>query len=286
LDFNWEIKPDSDHYTFFSRGVPYLMLHTGMHNDYHRPSDDADKINSEGLTKVAQLLFNVVLELADATAPAAFRRKARGETRFDQQATERALPPLPGRLGVTWDEKAAKEGTIRLTAVTPHGAAAKGGLKPGDRLLKFSNREMHSAEEFRLAILTAKSPVSVILERKGDEKPIELSIPLPGDPVRMGISWRTDDAEPGSVIVNRITPGSPADLAKLQINDRIYRIGGRPFANGDEFRLLASGMSDTLVLEVESAGRIHTVEIPPLPAEPTADPVPTPMESTETPESP
>ena len=39
---------------------------------------------------------------------------------------------------------------------------------------------------------------------------------------------RTDEAEPGCVIVNRIIPGSPADMAGLRINDRIDRIGGRP----------------------------------------------------------
>ncbi|MBI3840123.1 MAG: M20/M25/M40 family metallo-hydrolase [Planctomycetia bacterium] len=267
IDFNWEIKPDSDHYTFYSRGIPFLMLHTGMHGDYHRPSDDADKINNEGLKQIAQLLFNVVIELAESPAVAGFRRQAKNESRRDQQASERPLPPLPSRLGIRWDEKAAEDGAIVVTAVTPASAAAKGGLKPGDRLVKFANREVRGAPEFRLSVLAAKNPVSVALQRPGEAAPVETTLELAGNPVRLGISWRTDDAEPGCVIINRLTPGSPADLAGLQINDRIYRIGGQEFATSEEFGQLATGTREALVLDVETAGRVKTVEIPPIAAE-------------------
>jgi len=55
---------DSDHYPFYKRGVPYVLLHTGLHADYHRPTDDADKINYEGMLKVthfAQDLIGAIL---------------------------------------------------------------------------------------------------------------------------------------------------------------------------------------------------------------------------------
>jgi hypothetical protein len=269
LQFTWEIKPDSDHHTFYSRGIPFLMVHTGMHKDYHRPSDDADKLNSEGLKKIAQLLFNVVVDLADAPSLAGFRRQSRTESRGDQQASERPLPPLPGRLGLRWDEKAAADGAIVVAAVTPNSAAAKGGVKPGDHVVRFANREVRDAAEFRVSVLAAKSPVAVVVQRPAETSPIELSLELAGEPVRLGISWRTDEAEPGVVIINRVTPGSPADLAGLRVNDRIDRIGGKEFATGEEFRQLATAtITDALELDVETAGRIRTVEIPPLPAAP------------------
>ncbi len=43
LDFHWEMRADSDHYSFFEHGIPDLLIHTGLHADYHRPSDTADK---------------------------------------------------------------------------------------------------------------------------------------------------------------------------------------------------------------------------------------------------
>lgn len=60
LDFSWSLKPNADHYPFFERDIPVLMLHTGVHGQYHRPSDTAKLINSPGMTQVTRLLFGVV----------------------------------------------------------------------------------------------------------------------------------------------------------------------------------------------------------------------------------
>src|SRR5690606_17014020 len=48
LLFDWEQRRDSDHLPFFERQVPYLMFHTGLHDDYHRPSDDPERLNLPG----------------------------------------------------------------------------------------------------------------------------------------------------------------------------------------------------------------------------------------------
>ena len=42
LDFLWKLEPNGDHHTFFSRQIPIVMFHTGLHDQYHRPSDDAE----------------------------------------------------------------------------------------------------------------------------------------------------------------------------------------------------------------------------------------------------
>jgi C-terminal processing protease CtpA/Prc len=62
--------------------------------------------------------------------------------------------------------------------------------------------------------------------------------------------------------VNRLIPGSPADMAGLRAGDRIYRISGNDFATGDEFRELARTLHDPLTLEVETSGQVRSVEIP------------------------
>ncbi len=51
--YDYRNRDDSDHYTFFKRRIPYLMIFTGEHADYHRPSDDADRINYEGLERIS-----------------------------------------------------------------------------------------------------------------------------------------------------------------------------------------------------------------------------------------
>ncbi len=96
LVFEWDIRPDSDHQPFFSHGIPFLMLHTGKHPDYHRPSDDAHLINNDGLSRISQLMFHLVVELADAPTLGPFRSASRTESNGLRHMRERGLAPPPG----------------------------------------------------------------------------------------------------------------------------------------------------------------------------------------------
>ncbi len=262
LDFDWDVRGDSDHYSFFNRNIPFIMLHTGLHDDYHRPSDDVEKINNEGLKEITRLIFGIVVELADAPQLGSFRSQSRSESNFVRRGVEVSLSSPPGRLGVRWDEAQARNGLIVVRAVTPDSAADRAGIRPGDRIISFDKHEVHDARQFRMGVLAAESPAPVSVAREGEEEPLELSIQLPGSPVRLGIAWRVDQAEPACVIVNRLTPGSPADMAGLRPGDRIHRICGRDFSGSDEFRELAHSLPNPLVLEVETGGRVRAVTIP------------------------
>src|SRR6185295_8497950 len=95
--------------------------------------------------------------------------------------------------------------------------------------------------------------------RPGASEPVELSADLDGSPVRIGISWRSDDAEPSCVALNRVVPGSPADMAGLKLNDRVYRIADQSFATTEEFGRLANTLPGPLELAVETNGQVHAV---------------------------
>jgi S1-C subfamily serine protease len=99
------------------------------------------------------------------------------------------------------------------------------------------------------------------LERAGEAEPVPVIIEPAGKPIRLGISWRTDEAEPGTVIINRLTPGSAADRAGLRVNDRIDLINDQTFTSSDEFRKLASEAKGPIVLRVESGGKVRVVEV-------------------------
>ena len=264
LDFDWDIRGDSDHYSFYSRNIPILMFHTGLHDDYHRPSDDVEKINNDGLKEISRLMFGTVVALADAPELGRFRSQSRLESNFVRRGVEVALSPPPGRLGLRWDETLARDGNIVVRAVTPGSAADRAGIRAGDRIESFDGHLVHDARQFRMLVLAAESPAPVVVQREGEEAPLELSAPLTGTPVRLGIAWRVDETEPGCVIINRLTPGSPADMAGLRPTDRIHRINGQDFASGDEFRELAGSLPDPLVLEVETRGKVRAVTIPSL----------------------
>jgi C-terminal processing protease CtpA/Prc len=103
--------------------------------------------------------------------------------------------------------------------------------------------------------------VPVKIERAGSDKPLALRVQPSGEPSRLGISWRVDDAEPGSVFLVRVAPGSPADRAGLQLFDRIYEVDGNRFTTGDQFKELSNTLPSPLELLAESKGQVRTVKV-------------------------
>jgi hypothetical protein len=266
FDFSWTMREDSDHYSFYKRGLPVLMLHTGLHSDYHRPSDDVEKLDFAGMERVVRLLFGTVYALADEPRLYGFRSASRGENAEARRRREQALPAVPGRLGVTWNPAGERGGHgVRVLSVKPQSAASRGGVRPGDRIVRFAGREVTAAADLRALVLAAKNPVAVTVERAGASQPLDLTVQLTGQPVRLGLSWRVDDAEPQAVIVSRVVAGSPAAQAGLQVNDRIYAVSGQSFGGEAEFRRLISDVDvESFDLLAERLGRTRTVTLRPL----------------------
>ena len=259
LDFTWELKANADHYPFFQRSIPVLLLHTGKHAQYHTPYDDAKLIDAEGMSRVTRLLFGVVYDLADREHLPRFRKAARHEGKYSQRhrAVHAAGPTR--RLGVRWNPvESAAEG-LRLTWITRGSAAQQAGLRLGDRVVRFADRDIRDGEHLRRAVLRAPSPAKATVVRPGEDEPLELLVRLPGKPVRLGISWRLDDAEPGTIVLTQVIPGSPAAVAGLRVGDRIYRIAGQDFVDYRHFAHLAKTLPEPLELSVERNGRLRTV---------------------------
>lgn len=263
FDFSWTMREDSDHYSFYKRNVPVLMFHTGLHSDYHRPSDDVEKLDFAGMERIARMLFGAVEQLANEPKVAGFRGAARGESSQSRHELERPLPAQPGRLGIAWDPRDEKEHRgLRILTVTPQSGAATAGLRPGDRLLRFGGRDLDGHADFRSLVLAAKSPVTVTVERPGSPQPLNLSVRLTGSPTRLGISWKIDPAEPRAVMVSRVVSGSPAAQSGIQVNDRLYEVSGKAFEGEDQFRrLLTDGDADSIELLTERDGRVRTVSV-------------------------
>ena len=66
----------SDHQSFYAKGVPVLFAFTGIHSDYHRPSDDSDRINYAGMAKIADYMELIALDVVRRPERPAFARLA------------------------------------------------------------------------------------------------------------------------------------------------------------------------------------------------------------------
>lgn len=271
LDFNWQTKRDSDHFPFYAQRIPFVMPYTRKHDDYHRPSDDADKVDFDGMRTVSRLLFRFASVTADEEQAPVFREAAMQEGPAQSMLLDMAAPPWPSRLGVAWNDELAKQNIVRLTEVTPGSPAEAAGLRPGDRILEVSRQRVDSADAFRALVLGAASPVEIAIARDGEPGARKFRVQLTGDPLRFGISWRTDDGEPGTVILNRVAQGSPAYQAGLRVGDRLYAVGGRPFASEKELHSILAQANGPLPVVTERRGRIRTLELKPVESGSTPD---------------
>ncbi|MBN2579761.1 MAG: M28 family peptidase [Pirellulales bacterium] len=258
FEFRWRLLPQADHFPLFEKGIPVLMLHTGMHDEYHRPSDKPETLNGPGMSRVVRLVFGMMYELAERPSRMAFRQAARYETAQQVKQRLRTAPPPP-RLGVTLDPQPPAAPGVGLLKVAPQSAADKAGLKQGDRILRFAGKEISNYKELTGAVATAESPAAAEVKNPDEDRPHEVRIELPGKPLRLGILWAVDDAEPGTLILSHVIPGSPADRAGLQPGDRVYQIAGRDFTDDNEFLRLAQILPDPLELLIERAGKLQVV---------------------------
>lgn len=262
LDFTWEMKENSDHYPFFSRRIPTLMLHTGLHADYHRPSDDVNRLNLVGMQQAARLMFAVIYELATRSELSKFRSESFNEYPDLKQSFEQPLPHPQPRLGLIWKTPDASEPGLVVDEITSGSPADQARIRVSDRLLRLADKPILNEQQFRLDILNAKSKIAISLQRPGVDKPIDVQVELAGSPSRIGISWREDDAEPGTVLLTQVIYGSPAQLAGLANRDRLYSVAGRPFHSSNELHTLLTTLPSPLELVVERDGRLRTVSLP------------------------
>lgn len=257
LDFQPRLQRDSDHWSFYTAGIPALFLETGEHEDYHRPSDDAHKLALEGMQRITRFVFDLATEAAQRPDLPPFRHEPETAATL---ATNRTAARPPSRLGISWDVASARGGVIRITQVAGGSAAERAGIAVGDRLLEVGAWKNGSTDDLVTTVLMSDRSVPVVVERNGE--PRSLVVTLSGEPVRLGFSWQRDPYEPQCVVCSEVVPFSPCFRAGLQAGDRVLQVSGRDFASEREFRQCLNDSGAPLELLIERSGRMRTLRIP------------------------
>lgn len=260
LDFSWQLRRNADHYTFFEMHVPVIMFHTGEHDNYHRPSDKPALINTSGLSRVGQLLFETLWHLAEAPALPAFREASQQESPESEKEFLQSAP-TESRLGVAWKESDVSDRGIVLSEIQPDGPAARAGCQLGDRVARFDGQAVQSTRDLLQAVRRAGKTAKMEVWPAGKNESTSMEVRLAGQPIRLGIQWRHDDAEPGTLVLTSVLPHSPADDAGLDAGDRIYRVAGKPIVDETVFIDLVAKATDSLEMVVERRGRIRRTTI-------------------------
>ncbi len=261
IDFSWTLVANADHFPFVERQIPVLFPHTGVHDQYHRDTDDADRIDSDGMTRVVRMLFGTIYDLADVNGAPKFRPACRVESASKSTRVVEGGGAVPQRFGVAWDPQRADAEGVELTSVDPGSAADTVGIRPGDRVVELAGHTIRSGEDLAGAVLSAVNPVRVLVRQRESEEPRELVVQLQGQPLRLGITWELDAAEPATVVLKQVFPGSAAARAGLRPGDRIYQIAGRDFVDEAQFTQWVTTFPGPLELLVEREGRLTTVVV-------------------------
>ena len=161
----------SDQQSFYLKDIPVLFFFTGYHADYHRPSDDWDKIDSAGAVRVLDMVYRVATRLNEMDNRPGFAK-----------IVEPAAPPGGGRgygayFGSVPDMTGDVAG-VRFSEVRPDSPAASAGLRANDVLIRFGGKEIRNLQDFSY-MLQARKPgetVEVVVVREGQSLTVQVTL--------------------------------------------------------------------------------------------------------------
>ncbi|MBL8763073.1 MAG: M28 family peptidase [Phycisphaerae bacterium] len=159
----------SDHASFYAAGIPVLFFFTGLHEDYHMPSDEGWTINQSGAVRIIDLVRAVTLAAAARPEPLRF---------IESAGASAASGDSPGptrsrvRFGIAPGDYSGSEPGVLVGDVFPNTSAADAGLKKGDLMTRWNGKVIKGVEEW-MPLLAGHKPgdeVEISYLRDGREQ--------------------------------------------------------------------------------------------------------------------
>ncbi len=158
----------SDHTSFYLKNIPVLFLFTGTHSDYHKPSDDSEKINFDGLMKIQAYLIDLLKELSNSD-----------ELPFTAtKNTSKAKPQYKVTLGIMPSYVTNEQG-LQVDGVVDGKLAQKAGIQAGDILIQLNECKISDIYSYMDCLATLKNGEVLRIKfiRKGIVSESTISIP-------------------------------------------------------------------------------------------------------------
>lgn len=163
----------SDHASFARAKVPVLHFFSGQHSDYHKPSDDTNKINRTGGVRIIKLVADLTEQLANtAEKPAYVEVKSAAPEASGPQPSFRVVMGLAPGYG---DD--GKPGML-VEAVNADGPADLGGMKAGDRILRIGDTKVSNIYDYMASTRKNKAGdvVEVVVQRGDKEMTLTVTL--------------------------------------------------------------------------------------------------------------
>ena len=165
----------SDHTSFVGKQIPVLFFFSGLHADYHKPSDTWDKINAPDAAELLDFIDDVALKIDSANDRVAF------VTVKEDQPSGQAASGGGSGYGPYFGSipDFGQEGNgVKFSDVRPGSPAAKAGFKAGDILVQFGDKPIHNLYDFTDALRRSKVGDVVEVQVMRDGKPVKAPVTL------------------------------------------------------------------------------------------------------------
>jgi hypothetical protein len=164
----------SDHTSFVTKRVPVLFFFSGLHSDYHKPSDTWEKINPDSAAGLLNIVARVTVELASDPQRPAFLTVVENNPHSGATGGGGGYGPYFGSI----PDFGQTENGVKFSDVKPGSPAAKAGLKAGDVLIRFGDKPIKNLYDFTDALRRSKvgDVVAVTVLRDGKELKVEVKL--------------------------------------------------------------------------------------------------------------
>ena len=165
----------SDHTSFVTKRIPVLFFFSGLHSDYHKPSDIWEKINSDAAARLLNVVARCAVELAlEADKPAFAAVMDANPHTGVSSGTGGGYGPYFGSI----PDFGQTENGVKFSDVKPGSPAAKAGLKGGDVLIQFGDKPIKNLYDFTDALRRSKvgEVVPVTVLRDGKELKVDVKL--------------------------------------------------------------------------------------------------------------
>ena len=155
----------SDQSPFYAAHRPVLHLFTDLHGDYHRPTDDWQKINADGLARVADFAAAITEAVASRRAELTF---VEAPVAVADDSTPVVTPGYGAYLG-TVPDMSESPGGVALTGVHAGSPAEKAGILPGDVIIRMDGKEITDLAGMTVVLRAHKAgdTIEIVVRRNG-----------------------------------------------------------------------------------------------------------------------
>lgn len=166
LKFDSSGAGPSDHTSFYRKNIPVLFFFTGTHSDYHKPGDDAEKINYNGAATIVQLIYNIINHTAGKEKPVFTKTR---------EASPGSSTRFTVSLGIMPDYTWSGSG-VRVDGVSEGKLAQKLGIQAGDVLVQLGDIAISSVQNYMQALGKFKKGDATTVKIKRGEKELVYNV--------------------------------------------------------------------------------------------------------------